>query len=676
MMVSTLCGYNLLVGGNEELEPDLEILEKLADEAFKMADKNHRGAIAYDEFIPWARSNRDLMIALEKLSKPLTESKEDLDEIDSARTQPDDSDHDIDDIPSQLHQTKSLNDILKGPVGGDENLAVVQWTSQIHSPTTYIPSKKDKEGPKSHLELNWAFGYNGSISKKNVRYLPGLDSNQNVRCGRAVFPVAAVAVILDLKMNKQQFYQGHSERITCLAVHPNDIKYLRSCGAEGAVLYWTIGGVQVKSSSSLRDVTWATNSAVFAWGTQGIWPPGSDFTDVNSCDASPDLGVIISGDDFKKVNLYRYPCVVKGAVRLTYTGHGSHVMGVVLSCSRQYVASIGGADNSLLVWNHFLEIEDSDADNATVSSSGSASASASAKSNVGAHSDDWLMNEPTQGDEFMAVKPWKSAIIEPSQWEEATGASDCDLALQWVHGFSVTRPLFSSNYLFYSSAGDIVYPAAALGIIYRKNTKKQCFIQGAHDDEILSMAIHPSGQIFASGQSGKNAAIVVWNSDDTQTIRRLDKAHQRGVSQLAFNTQGNLLASLGLDNDNSLAIHNWSSGIEILRTPIDKGKVLCLCFFHLDSDVSSKSSEETVVTGGEKLLKFWTFQGKNVKSQRAMWGDYKRTTVLSVVSGSKGTCITGTKEGDLLLWKDYKVTYSVNLFNFRILSNHHGIYFY
>jgi hypothetical protein len=92
--------------------------------------------------------------------------------------------------------------------------------------------------------------------------------------------------------------------------------------------------------------------------------------------------------------------------------------------------------------------------------------------------------------------------------------------------------------------------------------------------------------------------------------------------------------------------------------------------------VSSKSSEETVVTGGEKLLKFWTFQGKNVKSQRAMWGDYKRTTVLSVVSGSKGTCITGTKEGDLLLWKDYKVTYSVNLFNFRILSNHHGIYFY
>jgi microtubule-associated protein-like 6 len=469
--------------------------------------------------------------------------------------------------------------------------------------------------------------------------------------------------------------KGHSGAITHIDF-TTDIKYLRSCGAEGAVLYWTIGGVQVKSSSSLRDVTWATNSAVFAWGTQGIWPPGSDFTDVNSCDASPDLGVIISGDDFKKVNLYRYPCVVKGAVRLTYTGHGSHVMGVVLSCSRQYVASIGGADNSLLVWNHFLEIEDSDADNATVSSSGSASASASAKSNVGAHSDDWLMNEPTQGDEFMAVKPWKSAIIEPSQWEEATGASDCDLALQWVHGFSVTRPLFSSNYLFYSSAGDIVYPAAALGIIYRKNTKKQCFIQGAHDDEILSMAIHPSGQIFASGQSGKNAAIVVWNSDDTQTIRRLDKAHQRGVSQLAFNTQGNLLASLGLDNDNSLAIHNWSSGIEILRTPIDKGKVLCLCFFHLDSDVSSKSSEETVVTGGEKLLKFWTFQGKNVKSQRAMWGDYKRTTVLSVVSGSKGTCITGTKEGDLLLWKDYKVTYSVNLFNFRILSNHHGIYFY
>ena len=66
----------------------------------------------------------------------------------------------------------------------------------------------------------------------------------------------------------------------------------------------------------------------------------------------------------------------------------------------------------------------------------------------------------------------------------------------------------------YSSSGEIVYPAAALAVVYSKSAGKQRFLQGAHTDEIIGIAAHPSGQIFATGEYGRNPAIIVWDATD------------------------------------------------------------------------------------------------------------------------------------------------------------------
>lgn len=44
----------------------------------------------------------------------------------------------------------------------------------------------------------------------------------------------------------------------------------------------------------------------------GIWPKYTDITDINSVDANYNSSVLVSGDDFGLVKLFKFPCLKKG----------------------------------------------------------------------------------------------------------------------------------------------------------------------------------------------------------------------------------------------------------------------------------------------------------------------------------------------------------------------------
>lgn len=50
----------------------------------------------------------------------------------------------------------------------------------------------------------------------------------------------------------------------------------------------------------------------------GIWPKYSQVNDVNAIDVNFDNKVIVTGDDFGLVKLFRYPTVKKGSVIFCY----------------------------------------------------------------------------------------------------------------------------------------------------------------------------------------------------------------------------------------------------------------------------------------------------------------------------------------------------------------------
>jgi WD40 repeat protein len=58
----------------------------------------------------------------------------------------------------------------------------------------------------------------------------------------------------------------------------------------------------------------------------------------------------VTGDDFGKVKLFRYPCVVEHAPFRTFSGHSSHVMNVRFLADQRRVVSVGGHDGAIFQW--------------------------------------------------------------------------------------------------------------------------------------------------------------------------------------------------------------------------------------------------------------------------------------------------------------------------------------
>jgi hypothetical protein len=175
-----------------------------------------------------------------------------------------------------------------------------------------------------------------------------------------------------------------------------------------------------------------------------------------------------------------------------------------------------------------------------------------------------LDDSASAGDEFMAVKPWIGAIVAPSAPPPAaSGPPSASLDLEWVHGYSAQA---SRNSLRYcqtkerssSGKGDIVYPAASLGVVYDLTSNRQRFLRnipgnvGANDD-VISLAVSPDGQFVAIGEIGKRANVVVFDVL-TMTTQAVLTGHRRGVTEVAFSNDGTLLASVGLDDEHRVRV--------------------------------------------------------------------------------------------------------------------------
>ncbi len=88
------------------------------------------------------------------------------------------------------------------------------------------------------------------------------------------------------------------------------------------------------------------------------------------------------------------------------------------------------------------------------------------------------------------------------------------------------------------------------------------------------MAIHPSGEFVATGEMGAVPKIVVWNSTDRvgfmDAVSVIKGFHRRAVLQLAFSPDGKLLASVGQDDDHSVAVWDWRAKTKVYSDRSDK----------------------------------------------------------------------------------------------------------
>ena len=83
-----------------------------------------------------------------------------------------------------------------------------------------------------------------------------------------------------------------------------------------------------------------------------------------------------------------------------------------------------------------------------------------------------------------------------------------------------------------------------MGVIYNKTTHSQTFYT-SHTDDILCLGPHPSLDLVATGQIGRDPAVHVWDVGTMETRSILKGEHSRGVCAVAFSGKYTVLLLYG-----------------------------------------------------------------------------------------------------------------------------------
>uniref|UniRef100_A0A673BZ42 EMAP like 1 n=1 Tax=Sphaeramia orbicularis TaxID=375764 RepID=A0A673BZ42_9TELE len=158
---------------------------------------------------------------------------------------------------------------------------------------------------------------------------------------------------------------SHDNYIYIYAVSENGRKYSRvgKCSGHSSFithLDWSVDSQYLVSNSgdyeilwkkkTTRDIEWSTYTCTLGFQVFGLWPDGSDGTDINAVCRSNDKSLLATGDDFGKVHLFSYPCSQFRAPSHIYGAHSSHVTNVTFLHDDSYLVSTGGKDMSVMQW--------------------------------------------------------------------------------------------------------------------------------------------------------------------------------------------------------------------------------------------------------------------------------------------------------------------------------------
>jgi len=130
-----------------------------------------------------------------------------------------------------------------------------------------------------------------------------------------------------------------------------DSKYIQSVSGSYELLFSEAAtGHQItEGGHQFRDEKWASWSCKLGWPVQGVYPAATEGSFINGVDRSNKEDVIATGDDWRLVNIHRYPCLM-GVQPLSYVGHSEHVCRVKFDEKDEYLYSIGGEDRTLIQW--------------------------------------------------------------------------------------------------------------------------------------------------------------------------------------------------------------------------------------------------------------------------------------------------------------------------------------
>uniref|UniRef100_H3AR31 EMAP like 6 n=1 Tax=Latimeria chalumnae TaxID=7897 RepID=H3AR31_LATCH len=410
-------------------------------------------------------------------------------------------------------------------------------------------------------------------------------------------------------------------------------------------------GKHLTCKDEIKGIHWNTWTCVIGPEVSGIWPKYTDITDVNSVDANYGSAVLASGDDFGLVKLFRFPSLKKGAKFRKYVGHSAHVTNVRWSHDFQWVLSTGGADHSVFQWRLMPEdivngsIETDPQEGCVDSNSEESDSDLSDVPELDSDIEQEVQiayDRQVYKEDLPQLRQQSIEKKQLASFHKREKAPEESLKLKFVHGY---RGYDCRNNLFYTQTGEVVYHIAAVAVVYNLQQHLQRFYLG-HDDDILSLAIHPMKDYVATGQVGRDPAIHIWDTQTLKCLSLLKGQHQRGVCALDFSADGKGLVSIGLDDNHTIVVWDWKKGEKLATTRGHKDKIFVVkCNPH---------HVDKLVTVGMKHIKFWQQAGGGLTSKRGTFGNIGKLETMMCVSYGRieDLIFSGAATGDVYIWKD------------------------
>ncbi|GMF28338.1 unnamed protein product [Phytophthora fragariaefolia] len=225
-MKSVLIGMALLTGGGPESSdaspqsaPDanssmeaMMLCLGLAENAFAGVDKSS-AVLGFEDFIAWARSNREFMLQVERFRLIAEKAVGFEDALSLPAGSDDDSDLDAEDfrVPNK---TQDVN--LPDQCGNIRKRAEIPPPWMIEPTPLHVPNngisacRKHGMPPPANLELEWVYGTSGPSVRNACRL---------VATGEAVYFVGSYVVLYSFKEHGQRYYCAHKRAIGCLDVN-------------------------------------------------------------------------------------------------------------------------------------------------------------------------------------------------------------------------------------------------------------------------------------------------------------------------------------------------------------------------------------------------------------------------------------------------------------------------
>lgn len=321
---------------------------------------------------------------------------------------------------------------------------------------------------------------------------------------------------------------GHTDRVTRLAIHPDDQSIISS-GLDNAVLVWQWRGSDLLKilyghNQTVTDVAFTKtgNNEIYSTGLDGFlkrWQIGSKdpvaftFSDseneepgrLNSLAVSPDGELIVTGD--KEGNMYIWRR--DGQLITTYNAHYDDIMAIAFSADGKLFAT-AGRDKVAKIWRR---------DGSFVTP-------------INGHTDAITDIAFSPDGKFLATSSWDNTV---RIW---TPIGRLIYTFEGHTGSVLSVAISPDSKLVASGSGD-----NTVKIWDVEKKVEQTTIRG-HLDSVYAVSFSPTGSTLASG-SGDNS-IKLWTTTGEFITTFL--GHQGDIMSIDFSSDGKSMVSASEDN--------------------------------------------------------------------------------------------------------------------------------